>query len=99
MTLRGTTFKSSSDMERVLLVDGVENIEGKRTFKGLFGEDLVMVDDREEESPSIPVTTKLTKSENEALESWAYKCGISKYKLMRDCIRQQLKDLQMLTEP
>ena len=99
MTLRGTTFKSNSEMERVLLVDGVENIEGKRTFKGLFGEDLVMVDDREEESPSIPVTTKLTKSENEALESWAYKCGISKYKLMRDCIRQQLKDLEMLTEP
>ncbi len=86
-------------MERVLLADGVENIEGKRTFKGLFGEDLVMVNDREEESPTIPVTTKLTKSENEALESWAYKCGISKYKLMRDCIRQQLRDLQMLTEP
>ena len=38
-------------------------------------------------------------SENEALESWAYKCGISKYTLMRDCIRQQLRDLQMLTEP
>ena len=86
-------------MERVLLVDGVENIEGKRTFKGLFGEDLVMVDDREEESPSIPVATKLTKSENEALESWAYKCGISKYKLMRDCIRQQLRDLEILTSP
>ena len=86
-------------MERVLLVDGVENNEGKRTFKGLCGDDLVMVDDREEESTSIPVTTKLTKSENEALESWAYKCGISKYKLMRDCIRQQLKDLEMLTEP
>ena len=86
-------------MERVLLADGVEDLKGKRTFKGLFGEDLVMVDDREEESPSIPVTTKLTKSENEALESWAYKFGISKYKLMRDCIRQQMKDLTMLTEP
>lgn len=86
-------------MERVLLAEGVENIEGKRTFKGLFGEELIMVNDREEESPTIPVTTKLTKSENEALESWAYKCGISKYKLMRDCIRQQLQDLQMLTEP
>lgn len=86
-------------MERVLLAEGVESIEGKKTFKGLFGEELIMVNDREEESPTIPVTTKLTKSENEALERWAYKCGISKYKLMRDCIRQQLKDLQMLTEP
>ena len=86
-------------MERVLLAEGVENIEGKKTFKGLFGEELIMVNDREKESPTILVSTKLTKSENEALEKWAYKCGISKYKLMRDCIRQQLRDLQMLTEP
>ena len=81
------------------MAEGVENIEGKKTFKGLFGEELIMVNDREKESPTILVSTKLTKSENEALEKWAYKCGISKYKLMRDCIRQQLRDLQMLTEP
>ena len=86
-------------MERVLLAEGVESIEGKKTFKGLFGEGLIMVNDREEKSPTIPVTTKLTKSENDTLERWAYNCGISKYKLMRDCIRQQLRDLQMLTEP
>jgi hypothetical protein len=86
-------------MERVLLVDGVKNVEGKRTFKGLFGEDLVIVDDIEQESLSVAVVTKLTKSENDELERWALKCGISKSKLMRDCIRQQLQDLQMLSEP
>ena len=68
-------------------------------FKGLFGDDLVIVDDGEEEKPEISVTTKLTKREYEALEGWAYKFGISKCKFMRDCICQQMKDLTMITEP
>ena len=89
-------------MERVLLADGVENLDdlkGKQIFTGLFGDELVMVNKREIEKPSIPVTTKLTKSENDAMEAWSRRCGISKYKFIRDCIRQQLKDLDLLTEP
>ena len=89
-------------MERVLLADGVENLDDlkdKQIFTGLFGDELVMVNEREFEKPSIPVTTKLTKSENDAMEAWARMCGISKYKFIRDCIRQQLKDLDLLTEP
>lgn len=89
-------------MEQVLLADGVENLDDlkcKQIFTGLFGDELVMVNEREIEKPSIPVTTKLTKSENDAMESWARRCGISKYKFIRDCIRQQLKDLDLLTEP
>ena len=66
-------------------------------FKGLFGEDLVIVPD-EDEKPEITVTTKLTKREHEALEGWAYKFGISKYKFMRDCIREKLENLRILTE-
>ena len=89
-------------MERVLLADGVENLDdlkGKQIFTGLFGDELVMVNERKIEKPSIPVVTKLTKSENDAMEAWARRCGISKYKFIRDCIRQQLKDLDLLTEP
>ena len=85
-------------MERVLLADGVEDLRGKTVFKGLFGEDLVIVPD-EDETPSIAVTTKLTKREYEALEGWAYKFGMSKMKFIRHCLRQQMKDLTMLTEP
>ena len=89
-------------MERVLLADGVENLDdlkGKQIFTGLFGDELVMMNERKIEKPSIPVTTKLTKSENDAMEAWAIRCGISKYKFIRDCIRQQLKYLDLLTEP
>ena len=85
-------------MERVLLADGVEDLKGKTVFKGLFGEDLVIVPD-EDEAPSIVVSTKLTKREHDALEGWAYKFGISKMKFIRHCIRQQMKDLTTLTEP
>ena len=84
-------------MERVLSIEGVEDLKGKTVFKGLFGEDLVIVSD-EDEKPGITVATKLTKREHEALEGWAYKFGISKCKFMRDCICQKMKDLTMLTE-
>jgi hypothetical protein len=85
-------------MERVLSIEGVEDLKGKTVFKGLFGEDLVIVS-AEDEKPEITVATKLTKREHEALEGWAYKFGISKCKFMRDCICQKMKDLTMLTEP
>ena len=85
-------------MERVLSIEGVEDLKGKTVFKGLFGEDLVIVSD-EDEKPEITVATKLTKREHEALEGWAYKFGISKCKFIRDCICQQMKDLTMITEP
>ena len=67
-------------------------------FKGLFGDDLVIVPD-EEEKPTVPVMTKLTPTEAAALDGWAYKFGISKCKFIRDCICQQMKDLTMITEP
>ena len=86
-------------MDRVLAIEGVEDLTGKTIFKGLFGDDLVIVDDAEKEKPTVPVMTKLTKREYEALEGWAYKFGISKCKFIRDCITKQMKDLTTLTEP
>ena len=86
-------------MERVLSIEGVEDLRGKTVFKGLFGDDLVIVDDGEDEKPTVPVMTKLTPTEAAALDGWAYKFGISKCKFIRDCITQQMKDLTMLTEP
>ena len=67
-------------------------------FKGLFGDDLVIVPD-EEEKPTVPVMTKLTPTEAAALDGWAYKFGISKCKFIRDCICQKRKDPTMITEP
>ena len=85
-------------MERVLAIEGVEDLKGKTVFKGLFGDDLVIVPD-EDEKPSVPVMSKLTKRENDALEGWAYKFGMSKSKFIRHCLRQQMKDLTTLSEP
>ena len=85
-------------MDRVLAIEGVEDLKGKTVFKGLFGDDLVIVPD-EEEKPTVPVMTKLTPTEAAALDGWAYKFGISKCKFIRDCICQQMKDLTMITEP
>ena len=85
-------------MDRVLAIEGVEDLKGKTVFKGLFGDDLVIVPD-EEEKPTVPVMTKLTPTEAAALDGWAYKFGISKCKFIRDCICQQMKDLTMLTDP
>ena len=86
-------------MERVLSIEGVEDLRGKRVFKGLFGEDLVIVNDGEEEKPTVAVTTKLTPTEAAALDGWAYKFGMSRFKFIRHCLKQQMKDLTMLTEP
>lgn len=80
------------------MADGVENLSNKTVFKGLFGEDLVIVSD-EQEKTSVPVATKLTQKEYDALEGWSYKFGMSKSKFIRHCLRQQMKDLTMLTEP
>lgn len=85
-------------MDRVLAIEGVEDLKGKTVFKGLFGDDLVIVSD-EDEKPEITVSTKLTKRENDALEGWAYKFGMNKSKFIRHCLRQQMKDLTILTEP
>ena len=85
-------------MDRVLAVEGVEDLKGKTVFKGLFGGDLVIVPN-EEEKPTVPVMTKLTPTEAAALDGWAYKFGISKCKFIRDCITNQMKDLTMITEP
>ena len=85
-------------MDRVLAVEGVKDLKGKTVFKGLFGDDLVIVPD-EEEKPTVPVMTKLTPTEAAALDGWAYKFGISKCKFIRDCICQKMKDLTMITEP
>lgn len=82
-------------MDRVLAIEGVKDLRGKTVFKGLFGDDLVIVPD-EEEKPTVPVTSKLTKRENDALEGWAYKFGMSKSKFIRHCLRQQIRDLKML---
>ena len=85
-------------MDRVLAIEGVEDLKGKTVFKGLFGDDLVIVPD-EEEKPTVPAMTKLTPTEAAALDGWAYKFGISKCKFIRDCITNQMKELTMLTEP
>ena len=85
-------------MDRVLSIEGVEDLRGKTVFKGLFGDDLVIVSD-EEVKPSVPVMTKLTPTEAAALDGWVYKFGISKCKFIRDCICQKMKDLTMITEP
>ena len=92
------SVQNGKRMERVLSIEGVEDLRGKTVFKGLFGDDLVIVPD-EDEKPEITVATKLTKRDHKALERWACKFGISKYKFVRDCITQQMKDLTMLTEP
>lgn len=86
-------------MERVLSVEGVPDLRGKTVFKGIFGDDLVIVDDGEVEKPTVPVSTKLTPTEYGALEGWAYKFGIPKSKFIRDCINQQMRDLMMLMTP
>lgn len=86
-------------MERVLSIEGVEDLKGKTVFKGLFGDDLVIVDDAEEEKLSVTVMTNITQREHEALKGWAYKFGMSKAKFIRHCLRQQMKDLTILTEP
>ena len=62
-------------MDRVLAIEGVEDLKGKTVFKGLFGDDLVIVPD-EDEKPEITVTTKLTKREHDALEEYACQFGI-----------------------
>ena len=85
-------------MDRVLAIEGVKDLKGKTVFKGIFGDDLVIVPD-EEEKQSVPVMTKLTPTEAAALDGWAYKFGISRSKFIRDCICQQMKDLTMITEP
>lgn len=80
-----------------MAIEGVEDLEVETVFKGIFGDELAIVSDKVEK-PEIPVTTKLTKREYEALEGWAYKFGISKYKFIRDCITKQMKDLTILTD-
>lgn len=87
----------NGDMDRVLAIEGVEDLTGKTVFKGLFGDDLVIVPD-ENEKPEITVATKLTNREHEALEGWAYKFSMSKSKFIRECIRQQMKDLTILID-
>jgi len=84
-------------MEIVLLAEEVQPSKRKQVFKGLFGEDLVMIDD-DWDKPTESATTKLTKREYEALEGWASKFNMSKARFMRDCIKQRMKDLRMLCE-
>jgi len=84
-------------MDKVLAIDGVEDLKGKTVFKGLFGDDLVIVPE-ENEKPTVPVATKLTATESAELDEWACKFGISKYKFIRDCIREKLENLKILSE-
>ena len=95
---RGDRSQTNGNMYRVLAIEGVEDLKGKTVFKGLFGDDLVIVEDVEEK-PEITVATKLTTKEYEAVKGWADKFGESKSKFVRDCIRQQMKDLMTLNEP
>ena len=82
---------------RTLSVEGVEKLQGQ-VFTDLFGEKVTVVDSSEVESAIINVSTKLTPSENAAVERYAAQFHISKYKFLRDCIKQQLKDLDTLFE-
>ena len=85
-------------MDRVLAIDGVEDLIGKKVFKGLFGDDLVMYNDKYEK-PTVSVATKLTPTEAAQLEELAYKFGVSKCKFIRDCITHRMKELAILIEP
>ena len=84
-------------MEKTYPLEAVYDLRGKTLCKGLFGEDLVIV--REEERPTVLVSTKLTKAESDAVEGWAYKFGMPKSKMIRDMIRQQLRDFAILHTP
>ena len=66
--------------------------------KDLFGNDLVERERPEKkDTPTICVSAKLTRSEYKQLEAIAAKFGISKYQYIRDAIRQQMKDHEMIT--
>ena len=82
------------EMETVLLAEGVD-LRGKKTFTGLFGEELVFCNNGKEPL-TAGVTTKLTEREHQALIGWSEKLGIPQCKFMRDCIREKLYELQSL---
>lgn len=83
-------------MERAVSIDGVCDLRGKTVFTDLFGDELVFEKNEAKPSPKIPVATKLTEREHEALIGWAQTFGMSKAKFIRHCIIQHLKDLMML---
>lgn len=85
-------------MERAVSIDGVRDLRGKMVFTDLFGDDLVFAENKTTASPKIPVATKLTEREHEALIGWAQAFGMSKAKFIRHCIIQHLKDLTILNE-
>jgi hypothetical protein len=63
----------------------------------LFGNDVIEYERPEKkETPSICVTAKLTRSEYKQLEAIAAKFGMSKYQYIRDAIRQQMRDHEMI---
>ena len=86
-------------MERAVSIDGVRDLRGKTVFTDLFGDELVFEKNGKGGTPKIPVATKLTEREHEALIGWAEAFGMSKAKFIRHCIIQHLKDLMMLNEP
>ena len=53
-------------MERVLSIEGVEDLRGKTVFKGLFGDDLVIVSDEDEnpEQFTYDSNSSITYNEN-----------------------------------
>jgi hypothetical protein len=71
--------------------------KGKVVGKDLFGNDVIEYERPEKkETPSICVTAKLTRSEYKQLEAIAAKFGMSKYQYIRDAIRQQMRDHEMI---
>ena len=72
------------------------NKNGKVVGKDLFGNDVMEYERPEKKSPSICVTAKLTRSEYKQLEAIAAKFGMSKCQYIRDAIRQQMRDHEMI---
>ena len=65
--------------------------------KDLFGNDVIEYKrPAKKERPSVLVGTRLTKSENKQLEAIASRLCISKFQYVRDAIRQQLRDHEIL---
>lgn len=69
----------------------------------LFGNPIKVVRARnkktEDETPTVPVCIKLTKSEHKTLCQLADKFGMSKHKYCRDAVRQIMVDHKMLLKP
>ena len=72
--------------------------------RGLFGEELVVLDSssrefKEYKHGTICVSTKLSENEYKDMEKLCNMLGMRRYKFIRESIVQHIKDMSMLLEP